>query len=113
MIAGFFEATWFLWWLLAFVAVGWWTWRLFANDRIRPYAAPVPWRNLYQQVLAERDEAKLGIRIQDAEGAILVELANQVFTRDSAERRALQEAMNNLHNLRQTHPDTYDRNRAA
>src|SRR5437773_11372395 len=110
MTGPFLETTWFLWWLFAAVIVGWWSWRLSANSGIRPYEPPAHWRNLYRQALIERDETKLSIRIHEAEGAILLELATQVFTRDNTERTALQEAMNNLLSLRQTHSERSDKN---
>jgi hypothetical protein len=102
MMGQFLERTWFLWWLFAIVIVGRWAWNLFANYGIRAYELSARWRNLYQQALVEPDEGKRGIRIQKAEGAILGELATQVFKRNSKERTALEEAMNNLDRLRQT-----------
>jgi hypothetical protein len=71
------ETTWFLLWLFAIVIVGRWAWRLLGNEPV--YEPAANWRNLYRQALVERDETKLAIRIQEAEGAILVELATQVF----------------------------------
>ena len=100
MTGRFLEATWFFWWLFAAVIIGRWAWFLFANEPAQPYEPPTHWRNLYRKALVERDETKLGDRIQEAEGAILLELASQVFTRDSTERTILQQAMDNLYNLR-------------
>jgi hypothetical protein len=95
------ETPWFLLWLFAIVIVGRWAWRLLGNEPV--YEPAANWRNLYRQALVERDETKVAIRIQEAEGAILVELATQVFGRNSRQRIALQDAMNNLYALRQTH----------
>lgn len=109
----FFETTWFLWWLFAAAIVGWWSWRWFADEEIGPYKRPAHWKNLYKQALVERDETKLDVRIQEAEGAILLELTTQVFARNSRERTALEEAMNNLHKLRRTDSDSSDQSRVA
>jgi len=79
----------------------------------RTYERPAHWRNLYRQALVERDESKLGIRIRETEGAILVELAFQVFTRDVTKRTAHEEAMNNLHLLRQRSSESSGKNRVA
>ena len=97
----FFETTWFLWWLIALAIAAWWSWRMFADDQGHLYKPSAHWKSLYRQALVERDEGKLGIRIQEAEGAILLELATQVFRRDDTKRTALQEALNNLDRLRQ------------
>ena len=86
---------------------------MFAHDEDRPYKPSAHWKNLYQQALVERDESKLGIRIQEAEGAILLELATQVFRPDNTKRTALQEAMNNLDRLRQSSSRASDETRIA
>ena len=109
----FFETTWFLWWLFAALIVGWWSWRLLAKDRIAARERSAPWRNLYRQALLEQDTHKIGIRIEEAEGAILLELATHVFTRHSTERIALQDAMNNLRSLRQNYSERSDRDLVA
>ena len=113
MTGRFVETTWFLCWLFAIVVVGRWAWCLSDNNAIRPYEAPPRWRNLYRQALIEPDEAKRGIRIHEAEGAILGEMATQVFASDSKERAALKEAMNNLHRLRQTHSEESEQSRVS
>jgi|SRR5579871_625185 hypothetical protein len=109
----FFETTWFLWWLIALAIAAWWSWRTFADDQGRPYKPSAHWKRLYRQALVERDEGKLGIRIQEAEGAILLELATQVFRRDDTKRTALQEALNNLDRLRGSPSQTSDETRVA
>jgi len=113
LIGRFLEATWLLWWLLATVIVGRWAWRLFADKPVRPYEPPAHWRNLYRQALLEHDETKLGIRIQEAERAILRALATQVFASDSTEKTMLQEAMDSLHSLRQTHSNGSDKSQVS
>ena len=113
MIGRFLETSWFLWWCFAAVIVGWWSSRFFADEGIRLYELPADWRNLYRQALIERDESKLRMRIQEAEGAILLELATHVFMRDGTERTVLQEALNNLYSLHQTQSERSDRNRAS
>ena len=75
---------------------------MFSGDDGRPYKPSAHWKSLYRQALVERDESKIGVRIQEAEGAILLELATQVFRRDDMKRTALQEALNNLDRLRQS-----------
>ena len=112
-MAAFLETTWFLWWLVAMAIVGWWSWRWFASEEIPPYKRPAHWKKLYRQALLERDDTKLVTRIQEAEGAILLELTTQLFARNSTERTALQEAMNNLHNLRQTDTCSSDQSQVA
>ena len=112
-MSAFLETTWFLWWLFAVAIVVWWSLRWFDDEEIPPYKRPPHWRNLYRQALVERDETELDIRIQEAEGAILLELATQLFAHNSRERTALQEAMNNLHNLRQTDSGRSDHSRVA
>lgn len=109
----FLATTRFLWWFLAAAIVGWWSWRLSAGNEIRPDQPRAHWKNLYRRALLERDESKLGIRIQKAEGAILLELANQLFSEDRRKRRALREAMNNLRRLRERSSDSYDNDGVA
>lgn len=112
MIEAFIETTWFLWWLLAAAIILWWSWGLFGSHGIRPGETHARWRDLYRQALDERDEVRRGIRIQDAEGAILSELANHIFTANSTERKALQEARDNLYSLRQIRSEP-EKNRVA
>lgn len=102
------ETAWFLWWLFVAVVVKERSWHLSGADANRPYEKPAHWRNLYQQALVEGDETKVATCIHKAEGAILVELASQVFVPDGKERRSLQEAMNNLRSLRQNHSENSD-----
>lgn len=106
-VHGILETTWFLW-LLAPAIVGWGAWRFFAKHGIRSYQRPAHWKHLYRRALVERDETKLATCIHNAEGAILIELAAQVFVPDSKERRSLQEAMNNLRSLRQNQSENSD-----
>ena len=100
MIA-FFEATWFLWWLFAAVVAVWSAQRFSHEDEGGPSNQP-SWRTLYQQALVQRDTENAGIRIGEAETAILRELSAQVFERNSTESLALHEAMNNLRALRES-----------
>ena len=103
------ETTWFLW-LFGAAIVGWGAWRFVAEHGVRSYQRPAHWKHLYRRALVERDETKLATCIQQAEGAILVELTTQVFAPDGTERRSLQEAMNKLGILRQQHSENPDRN---
>jgi len=51
--------------------------------------------------LLERDATKIAVRIEEAEQAIVLALAAQMFRPHDPERRVLQEAMNNLRALRE------------
>jgi len=86
---------------------------MFSGHDGRPHKPSAHWKSLYRQALVERDESKIGVRIQEAEGAILLELATQVFRRDDTRRTALQEALNNLDRLRQSPSRISDETRAA
>ena len=108
-VYGILETTWFLW-LFAAAIVARGAWRSFAEHGMRSYQRPAHWKHLYRRALVERDETKLATCIHQAEGAILIELATQVFAPDVTERRSLQEAMNNLRCLRQQHSENSDRN---
>ncbi len=108
LMSTLFELTGCLWWLFAAIVVGWWSWRLYAPDKNGSFENPARWRSLYRQALSERDASKLGLRIQQAEGAILLALTTQVFTGNPGDRKALQDAMNELSTLRQTHSMSTD-----
>lgn len=99
-MARFFEATWFLWWLFAAVVIARWSWITFIRDRDRNDDGPKRWRELYRMALLERDATKIAVRIEEAEQAIVLALAAQMFRPHDSEQRVLQEAMNNLHALR-------------
>ena len=105
-MSGFLETIWSLRWLFPAVIFVWWSRRLFASHGVRADEANARWRNLYRLALNERDQAKRRVHIQDAERAILGELANHVFTANSTERKALQEARDSLYNLRQAHSNS-------
>lgn len=73
---------------------------MFVDDDGRPYKPSAGLKGLYRRALVERDESKLGIRIREAEGAISLELATQVFRPVETKRTVLQDAMNNFDHLR-------------
>ena len=100
-MARFFEATWFLWWLFAAVVVARWCWITFVGDGRGKGNGLMPWRELYRLALLERDASKIPLRIEEAEGAILLELASQLFRPHDPEWRDLHAAMNNLRALRE------------
>jgi hypothetical protein len=99
-VARFFEATWFLWWLFAAVVIARWCWITLVRDRHGDGNGPSPWRELYRMALLEQDATKIAVRIEAAEGAILLALSRQLFRPHDPEWRALQDAMNNLRALR-------------
>jgi len=100
-MARFFESTWFLWWLFAAVVIIRWCWITFIRDQHGDGNSPGPWRELYRMALLERDATKIAVRIEEAEQAIVLALAAQMFKPHDPERRVLQEAMNNLRALRE------------
>ena len=100
-VAKFFEATWFLWWLFAVVAIGRWCWITFIRPQDGDGEGYTPWRELYRMALLERDSNKISLRIEEAEGAILFELTSQLFRPHDLEWRDLHDAMNNLRAIRE------------
>jgi len=101
-MARFFDATWFLWWLFAAIVIGRWYWITFIQDRHGDGNGPEPWRELYRMALLERATDKIAVRIEEAEGAIRLALATQLFRPHDPKRLALQDAMNNLRTLRES-----------
>ena len=99
-VASFFETTWFLWWLIAIVIVAKWCWRSYFQHGDADRASPGGWRSLYQKAVRECDDTKAAVRIEESEEAILLELGTQLFARDSNEKVELQNALNNVHSLR-------------
>lgn len=102
MMAGFLETTWYVWWLFAAIVIGRWCFTTFVKRRRAMQHQSPSWRKLYRMALLEGDNSKVAFRIEEAERAILLELAAQLFGETKRERRALQDAMNNLRRLRLT-----------
>lgn len=107
-LESFFGRTWFLWWLIAVVILARWCWSTYFQGGAVDNAPARSWRSLYQMALLECDNSKLAVRIGEAEAAILQELGAQLFGGDNSERMALQNAMNNLRSLRESHPERSD-----
>lgn len=95
----FFQETWFLWWLLALVAIVRWYWINLSPGRSDRDRRERPWKELYRAALVEREPSHLALLIEEAEESILYELSAHPFT-NAAEWQSLHDALSNLRVLR-------------
>ena len=78
-MASFFETTWFLWWLFALIVISRWYWITFFTDQPGNKNNPDTWKELYRWALLETDSGRMERAVQEAEEAILLELAARPF----------------------------------
>ena len=90
----FFNATWFVWWLLAVAAIARWYWMNLGpgaqnddNDDDSTH-----WKELYRIAVQECDSRRMLARIEVAGGAILRRMNDQRDDESAVEQKALEDA---------------------